>query len=248
MPTDILTIETPSGTVCATAQAQGDDAYLFALGGALRGCLYVTGAHHPSDWDQFTALRVSLGSVDVLGAIAPADSLPRYRGSSTGYRGSLLHSWTGGAGSAPQSVLSPLESVSGRAPSPKIRQTLALVLRACAEHVAHRPDLPRLLDAARTRETPGLLRFLTWSVRHSEATAEQYERDAVAYHRDARAAVTGWWTTARWLAADWHPVTAVLLMSYRGSLAHRANFLPAWAELAKRAASEERRRSLRINS
>ncbi|MFF3617301.1 hypothetical protein [Streptomyces sp. NPDC002580] len=186
MPTGILTIKTPSRTV--------------------RGCLYVTGTHHPSDWDQFTALRVSLGSVDVMGAIAPADSLP---GQPAAQLDGLPR-----LGASVGAV--PLESVSGRAPSPKIRQTLALVLRACAEQVAHRPDLPRLLDAARTRETPGLLRFLTWSVRHSEAAAEQYEREAVAYRRDARAAVTAWWTAARWLAADWHPVTAVLLMSYRG--------------------------------
>lgn len=244
----VLTVSTPSSVVHATPQKEGDDAVVFALGGALRGYVHVIGTHHPSDWDQFTALRASLGSVDVMQTIAPADSLPRRRGSTTGYTGSLLHSWTAGAVADARSVQSTVESVAGRAPTPQMRETLALVLRACVDEVAHRPGLSRLLVAARRRETPSLLRFLTWSLRHGEAEAARYEHDVRTHRREARAAVRAWWGAARWFTVAPHPVLALLLSDYRGSLAHRADYLPAYAKIAEDMGREERARLDRVRS
>ncbi|WP_208782823.1 hypothetical protein [Streptomyces griseorubiginosus] len=244
MTADILTIDTPSGTVRATAQSRGKDSVVYALGGALRGCVHVTGTHHPRHWDQFTALRVSLGSVNAMEATAPAESLPRRRGSATGYTGGLVR-WTDAHYPYQHVTLTPVESTAGNAPSLTTGETLALVMRACAEDVAHRPGLHRLLDASRERETPGLLRFLTWSMRKGEAEAACFERKAQAHRRDAHTAVSSWWTAARWLTARPHPALALVLMDYPGSLARRADYLPACAE---RAAHEERDRIGRLRS
>ncbi|MFD9284624.1 hypothetical protein ACFWD7_46655 [Streptomyces mirabilis] len=245
MPADILTVETPSGTVRATAEARGADAVVYALGGALRGCVHVTGTHHPRRWDQFTALRASLGSVNAMEAGAPAESLPRRRGSATGYTGSLVR-WpdTDDPRSPATHSLSPVESAAGNAPSPATGELLALVLRACAEDVAHRPGLADLLDAARRRETPSLLRFLAWARRRGDAEASRYERDAQAYRRDARATVTGWWMAARWLTAPAHPAVALLLKSHE----HRAACLLRYAEDTERAGREERQRVSRLDT
>ncbi|WP_069757763.1 hypothetical protein [Streptomyces sp. LUP47B] len=247
MTADILTIDTPSGTVRATAQPQGKDAVVYALTGALRGWVHVTGTHHPRHWDQFTVLRVSLGSVNAMEAVAPAESLPRRRGSATGYTGGLMW-WTDVDDPYQQTKMTPVESTAGNAPSPRTGETLALVMRACAEDVAHRSDLHRLLDASRERETPGLLRFLDWSMRKGEAEAASFERKAQAHRRDARTAVSSWWTAARLLTALPDPVLALVLMDYRGSLARRADYLPAYAEYAERAAREERDRAARIGA
>ncbi|SEC14660.1 hypothetical protein SAMN05216489_00004 [Streptomyces sp. 3213] len=247
MTAGILTIVTPSGTVRATAQVRGEDTVLYALTGALRGFVHVTGTHHPRRWDQFTALRVSLGSVNAMDAIAPAESLPRRRGSSTGYTGGLVR-WTDDDYPYQHATTTLLESTAGNAPSAATGETLVWVMRACAEEVARRPDLHRLLDASRKRETPGLLRFLDWSMRRGEAEAAGFERKAQALRRDARTAVSSWWTAARWLTARPHPVLALVLMDYRGSLARRADYLPAHAEYTERAAREERDRVGRIRT
>ncbi|MFE9687512.1 hypothetical protein [Streptomyces sp. NPDC006285] len=247
MTADILTIDTPSGTVRATARSRGKDAVVYALTGALRGSVHVTGTHHPRHWNQFTALRVSLGSANAMEATAPAESLPRRRGSATGYTGGLVR-WTDAEYPYQHASTTPVESAAGNAPSPTTGETLALVMRACAEDVAHRLDLHRLLDASRERETPGLLRFLDWSMRKGEAEAACFESKAQTHRRDARNAVSNWWTAARWLTARPHPVLALVLMNYRGSLAHRADYLPGYAEYAERAAREERDRVGRIRT
>ena len=220
---------------------------MYALTGALRGCVHVAGTHHPRHWDQFTALRVSLGSVNAMEATAPAESLPRRRGSATSYTGGLVR-WTDADSPYQHAAMTPVESTAGNAPSPTTGEILALVMRACAEDVAHRPDLPRLLDASRERETPGLLRFLDWSMRRGEAEAACFERKAQAHRRDARTAVSSWWTAARWLTARPHPVLILVLMDYQGSLARRADYLPAYAEYAERAAREERDRVGRLRA
>ncbi|MFJ9381440.1 hypothetical protein [Streptomyces sp. NPDC101455] len=241
MTADILTIDTPSGTVRAAAQPRGEDAVVYALTGALRGFVHVAGTHHPRRWDQFTALRVSLGSVNAMDATAPAESLPRRRGSATGYTGGLVR-WTDDDYPYQHTATTPVESTAGNAPSAATGEALAAVMRACAEDVAHRPDLHRLLDASRERETPRLLRFLDWSMRRGEAEAACFERKAQADRRDARTAVSSWWTAARWLTARPHPVLALVLMNYPGSLARRADYLPAYADYAERTACEERDR------
>ncbi|MCH5677941.1 hypothetical protein [Streptomyces gilvus] len=247
MTADILTIDTLCGTVRATAQSRGKDSVVYALAGTLRGCVHVTGTHHPRHWDQFTALRVSLGSVNAMEATAPAESLPRRRGSATGYTGGLVR-WTDAHYPYQHTTTTPVESTAGRDPSPATGEALTLVMRACAEDVAHRPQLHRLLDASRERETPGLLRFLTWSMRRGEAEAACFERKAQTLRRDARTAVSGWWTAARWLTARPHPILALVLMNYPGSLAHRADYLPGYAEYAERAAHEERDRVGRLRT
>ncbi|MFD3381344.1 MULTISPECIES: hypothetical protein [unclassified Streptomyces] len=207
----------------------------------------MTGTHHPRDWDRVTALRVSLGSVNAMEATAPTESLPRRRGSATGYTGGLLL-WTDADCPYQHAAMTTVESTAGNAPPPTTRETLAVVMRACAEDVAQRPDLHHLLDASRERETPGLLRFLNWSMRKGEAEAACFESKAQAHRRDARTAVSSWWTAARWLSARPHPVLTLVLMNYRGSLAHRADYLSAYAEYAERAAREERDRAGRIRT
>ncbi|MFF3249408.1 hypothetical protein ACFYWY_38170 [Streptomyces sp. NPDC002870] len=89
MTSPSLTIETPAGTVRATAGHRQDDAVVFELSGAMRGSVHVTGTHHPHYWDQFTAVRACLGPVNAFQATAPDDALPRLARSRTGYRGSL---------------------------------------------------------------------------------------------------------------------------------------------------------------
>ncbi|MCW8103540.1 hypothetical protein [Streptomyces tauricus] len=239
MTTEILTIDTPSGTVRATAHPQGEDAVVYTLTGALRGYVHVTGTHHPRHWDRFIALRVSLGCVNAMEAAAPFESLPRRRGSSTGYTGCLTQ-WTDDSYPYQHTSMFSPTSTAGNEPSPATGRILAVVMRACAEDVAQRPGLDRLLDASRKRETPGLLRFLDWSIRWREAEAASFERKAATYRRDLGSAVSSWWTAARWFTARPDPVLAVLLMNYPQSLAHRADYLPAWVEDAERIAREER--------
>ncbi|MFI1445226.1 hypothetical protein [Streptomyces fructofermentans] len=247
MSVDILTIDTPSGTVRATAQPRGTDAVVYAVTGALRGWVHVTGTHHPRRWDQFTALRVSLGSVNAMEATAPGESLPRRRGSATGYTGGLVR-WTDSDYPYQHTAMTPVESAAGNAPARRMAKTLALVMQACAEDVAHGPNLHRLLDASRERETPGLLRFLDWSMRRGKAEAAGLERKAQDNRRNARVAVSNWWTAARWLTARPHPVLMLVLMNYRGSFARRADYMPAYAEYAERAAREERDRVGRLRN
>ncbi|MGW1527892.1 hypothetical protein [Streptomyces sp. NPDC002159] len=72
-----LTVDTPAGTVRATAGPREADAVVFELSGAMRGSVHVTGTHHPHRWDQFTAVRACLGPVNAFQATAPDDDLPR---------------------------------------------------------------------------------------------------------------------------------------------------------------------------
>ena len=89
MTSPSLTVDTPAGTVRATAGPRQDDAVVFELGGAMRGSVHVTGTHHPHHWDQFTAVRACLGPVNAYQTTAPDEDLPRLARSRTGYRGSL---------------------------------------------------------------------------------------------------------------------------------------------------------------
>ncbi|MGW1529516.1 hypothetical protein [Streptomyces sp. NPDC002159] len=152
-----LTIDTPAGTVRATAGPREADAVLFELSGAMRGSGHVTGTHHPHHWDQFTAVRACLGPVNAFQATAPAAARPkphrRYRGSLALYNDETTH--------RPQVTVYPMKSATGHDPSQKTAAALTAVLRACAAHVAQREDLPAILQLSRQRDAPALLRFLT---------------------------------------------------------------------------------------
>ncbi|MFI8169725.1 hypothetical protein ACIGAN_25660 [Streptomyces sp. NPDC085931] len=220
-----LTVETPAGRVHATAGPLQDDAIVFELGGAMRGSVYVTGTHDPHHWDRFTAVRACLGPVNSFRDTAPAEDLPRLARSRTGYRGSLTlyrddlnH---------PQVAVYPMESAAGHEPSPKTEATLTAVLRGCAEHVAQREDLFVILEGARRRDTPAMLRFLTWSVAHHQAEAARLEDQARAAMPARRAAVAAWWTAARWFIACPHPALLLVLADYPGSLS-RAVAVEQW--------------------
>ncbi|MFG2691642.1 hypothetical protein ACGFWG_36705 [Streptomyces sp. NPDC048405] len=178
MNRDSLTVATPAGTVHATAGLRRGDAVVFELGGAMRGSVHVTGTHHPQHWDRFTAVRACLGPVNAYQTTAPDDALPRLARGSSGYRGSL-RLYTDVVG-RPQVSVYPMETAAGHEPSPKTAATLTAVLRACAEHLMQREDLPAILTASRERDTPALLRFLDWSVTHHQAEAAHLEAEARA--------------------------------------------------------------------
>ncbi|WP_415940219.1 hypothetical protein [Streptomyces sp. 039-1] len=74
-----LSVETPAGTVHATARPRDHDSVVFDLSGAMRGCIHVTGTHHVRHWDQFTAVRACLGPVNAFQEAKPApdETLPR---------------------------------------------------------------------------------------------------------------------------------------------------------------------------
>ncbi|MFE9769804.1 hypothetical protein ACFYPC_35670 [Streptomyces sp. NPDC005808] len=215
-----LTVETPAGTVSATARPREKDSVVFDLGGAMRGSVHVTGTHHVRHWDQFTAVRACLGPVNAFQETepAPAETLPRLAHSRTGYRGSLTL-YRDAPADRPQLSAYPAESTAGHEPSPKTAATLTAVLRACAEHVEQRPDFPQILTASRERDTPAMLRFLTWSADYHRGAAARLEGKARASRPALRAAVTAWWTAARWFTARPHPAVLIMLANLDGSLA-----------------------------
>jgi hypothetical protein len=149
MNRDSLTIETPAGTVHATAGPRSGDAVVFELAGAMRGSVHVTGTHHPQHWHRFTAVRACLGPVNAYQTTAPDDALPRLARGHSGYRGSLT--LYPGAADRPEVSVYPMETAAGHEPSPKTAATLTAVLRACAEHVMRQGPArhPHRLPAAR---------------------------------------------------------------------------------------------------
>ncbi|MET7746487.1 hypothetical protein [Streptomyces sp. NPDC005385] len=223
-----LSVETPAGTVHATARPREHNSVVFDLGGVMRGCIHVTGTHHVRHWDQFTAVRACLGPVNAFQEAKPApdETLPRLARSRTGYQGSLTL-YRDAPADRPQVSVYPMESVAGYKPSPRTAETLTAVLRACAEHVEQRADFPQLCTAARERDTPALLRFLTWSADYHRSSAARLESQARAARPALRAAVTAWWTVARWFTAQPHPVLLLILANRDGSLARDVD-VQAW--------------------
>ncbi|MET7889321.1 hypothetical protein ABZU45_40560 [Streptomyces avermitilis] len=184
----------------------------------MRGSVHVTGTHHVRHWDQFTAARACLGPVNAFEDTAPAEALPRLARSRTGYRGSLTL-YRDAPADRPQVSVYPMKSATGHEPSPKTAETLTAVLRACAEHVEQRTDFPQILTASRERDTPKLLRFLTRSADYHRSAAARLEGKARASRPALRAAVTAWWTVARWFTTQPHPVLLLMLANRDGSLA-----------------------------
>ncbi|KMS74287.1 hypothetical protein ACM01_15445 [Streptomyces viridochromogenes] len=251
MTSPILTIDTPAGPVRATAGPREDDAVVFELGGAMRGSVHVTGTTDPHRWDQFTAIRACLGPVNAFKTTAPDDALPRLARSRTGYRGSLTLYRDNI--DRPEVSVHPLLSAADHPPSEKTAAVLTAVLRGCAEHVEQRADLPAILEASRQRDTPGLLRFLTWSASYHQDEAARLEREACAAHPARRAAVAAWWTVAQWFLASPHPVLLLMLadLPYSvlpNSLARTVDVKQWWAPYCVDAAADERERARRAQA
>jgi hypothetical protein len=247
MPTtDALTIETPTGTVRATAGPRSNGAIVFELHGAMHGSVHVTGVQHPRRWDQFTAVRACLGPVDAFETTAPDDALPRLSRGRTGYHGSLTR-YAADYGDHTEVSVYPPTTAAGNEPTPKTAATLTAVLRACADAVAQRDDLPLILDAARLRKTPGLLRFLSWAAANCDAHAVRCAAQSQAARQELKTAMTLWWTIVRFFTAHPHPVLLPLLVDDYGTLARRLHVLvwegPYYAERAaeERALSEKYR-------
>ncbi|MER5602362.1 hypothetical protein ABT085_35520, partial [Streptomyces sp. NPDC002265] len=133
------------------------------------------------------------------------------------------------------------------APEPA-RQTLTAILRACAGDYAARNDFPSLQHAARRHDTPQLLKWLDAMISHAEQEQARRLEEAEAHRVQAARTLTAWWTLARWFTARPHPVLALLLAPGRESLAHRAEYLPKWAEISTRAAAEEGQRLALLRS
>ncbi|MFE7077122.1 hypothetical protein ACFU96_44260 [Streptomyces sp. NPDC057620] len=238
-----LTVATPAGTVHATARPRENDAVVFDLGGAMRGTVHATGTHHVRHWDQFTAIRTCLGPVNAYQDSEPAsDMLPRLARSRTGYHGSLIL-YRDSPDSRPQVSVRALESVAGNKPSPRTAMALTAVLRACAEHLEQHTDFSEILAAARERDTPALLRFLTWSVDYHRAEAARLEAAARASRPALRAAVTAWWTVAQWFTACPHPVLLLVLANQKGSLARAVDVQEWWGPYCLTAAADEHDRA-----
>lgn len=164
--------------------------------------------------------------------------MPRLARSRTGYRGSLTL-YPDGYADRPEITVSPMESAAGHEPSQQTAATLTAVLHACAAHVAQRDDLPVILTASRQRDTPALLRFLTWSAAHHLAEVARLEREARAAHPARRAAVAAWWTVARWFTACPHPVLLLMLADLPESLARTVDVKQWWAPYCLTEAARE---------
>ncbi|MGW0770724.1 hypothetical protein [Streptomyces sp. NPDC002676] len=121
-------------------------------------------------------------------------------------------------------------------------QTLTAILRACAGDYAARSDFPSLQHAARHRDTPQLLKGLDAMISHAERAQARWLEEAEAHRAEAARSLAAWWTLARWFTDRPHPVLALLLAPDRESLAHRAKYLPKWAEISRGAADAEGRR------
>ncbi|KAF2774840.1 hypothetical protein [Streptomyces sp. OM5714] len=245
MTSPILTIDTPAGPVRATAgPLDADaDAVVFELGGAMRGSVHVTGTTDPHHWDQFTAVRACLGPVNAFKTTAPDEDLPRLARGRTGYHGSLTL-YRDSTGRPGVSVY-PLSSAADHPPSEKTEAVLTAVLRGCAEHVAQRADLPAILEASRQRDTPGLLRFLTWCASYHQAEAVRLEREARTALPERKAAEASWRTAARWLSFSPDPVLLLMLADRPDSLTQKIRGLQWWAPYCVSAAAEEHERARR---
>ncbi|MET9462214.1 hypothetical protein ABZY05_45650 [Streptomyces canus] len=102
-------------------------------------------------------------------------------------------------------------SAADHSPSEKTAAVLTAVpLRGCAEHVTQRADLPAILEASR-HDTPGLLRFLTWSASYHQAEAVRLEREARTALPALKAAEAAWRTAVQWVTLCPHPVLLLML-------------------------------------
>ncbi|SNX88665.1 hypothetical protein SAMN06272735_9155 [Streptomyces sp. TLI_55] len=235
----MITIATPSGTVRAvSAEADATGAVRYHLTGAATGTVHVTATSSPARWDQFDAVRATLGSASAREW--PAEPLVRIRGRA--YWGTTVRVLARSADVPWGWLAGDLKDTADRPAPLQASQTLTAILRACASHYAARSDFPSLQHTARRHDTPQLLTWLDAMITHSERAQARWLQEAETYRVQATRTLAAWWTLARWFTAYPHPVLALLLASGRESLAHRAEYLPKWAEISTRAAEDEGRR------
>ncbi|NUK21645.1 hypothetical protein [Streptomyces lunaelactis] len=236
----MITIATPPGTVRAVpSEADAAGAVRYNLTGAATGTVHVTATSSPARWDQFDAVRASLGSACAVREL-PAEPLVRIRGRA--YQGSTVRVLAHSAGVPWGWLERDLTDTDDRPAPPQASKTLTTILRACAGHYAARSDFARLQHAARRHDAPQLLKWLDAMISHAERAQARWLDEAETHRVQAARSMAAWWTLARWFTARPHPVLALLLVPDRESLAHRAEYLPKWAEISAGAAEDEGRR------
>lgn len=223
---DILTA---SGTVhAAPSEPDLSGAVRYALSGAVTGTVHVVCSHDPYQWDDFRALRISLGSENGVQAF-PTEPLPRIRGRA--YTGVMARRLPTPADDPRGCFLNGrLTDTAERDAPPQAAATLHTVMRTCGEHYASRRDLPELQRLARWRETPKLRAWLESMISEDRAQIARYEHEEHAHRQAARQCVHAWWFLARLFAQAPSPLLAYLLGDHRDSLAHRSRYLPLWAD------------------
>ncbi|MGW7410171.1 hypothetical protein ACWGI9_41965 [Streptomyces sp. NPDC054833] len=102
--------------------------------------------------------------------------------------------------------------------------------------------MAHLQHAARRHDTPQLLKWLDAMISPAERAQARRLEEADAHRFQAARGPGAGWTLACWFADRPHPVLALLPAPIRESLAHRAEYLPKWAEISRSAANEEDRR------
>ncbi|MEV5850378.1 hypothetical protein AB0M32_51335 [Streptomyces sp. NPDC051985] len=235
----MITIATPSGTVRAVpSEADAAGAVRYCLTGAASGTVHVTATSSPARWDRFDAVRATIGSISAREW--PAEPLVRIRGRA--YQGNQVRVLAHSADVPWGWLERDLTDTNDRPAPAQASQTLTAVLRACASDYAARSDFPSLQCAARRHDTPLLLGWLDAMISRAERLQARWLEEAAAQRAQAARSLAAWWTLARWCADRPHPVLVLLLVADRESLAHRAEYLPKWAEISRRAADEEGRR------
>ncbi|GAA0611218.1 hypothetical protein [Streptomyces crystallinus] len=237
----MFSIDTASGTVpAAPSEPDPSGAVRYALTGAVTGTVHVVASHDPRQWDDFRALRISLGSENGIHAL-PTEPLPRIRGRS--YTGVMTRRLTVPADAGDGCFINGrLADSADRDAPPQASTTLHTVMHGCGEHYAARPDLPELQRLARWRETPKLRAWLESMITTDQAHISRDEREAQQHHRSARMCIQAWWFLARLFTEQPSPLLAYLLGNHPDSVAHRASYLPLWADISARNAADTRRR------
>ncbi|MFD9791313.1 hypothetical protein ACFWXK_10205 [Streptomyces sp. NPDC059070] len=237
----MFSIDTASGTVRAAAtEPDPSGAVRYALTGAVTGTVHVVASHDPRQWDDFRALRISLGSENGIHAL-PSEPLPRIRGRA--YTGVMTRRLAVPADAGDGCFINGrLADSAERDAPPQASTTLHTVMRSCGEHYAARRDLPKLQRLARWRETPKLCAWLESMITTDQAHISRAEREAQQHRRAARMCIKGWWFLARLFTEQPSPLLAYLLGNHPDSLAHRAHCLPLWADISAQSAIDTRRR------
>ncbi|MEV6796531.1 hypothetical protein AB0M87_32125 [Streptomyces sp. NPDC051320] len=206
----------------------------------MRGTVHVCPTHRPHQWDDFRALRISLGSANALHEF-PAEPLPRIRGRA--FTGCLIRELAHPADD-PEGWHQPwaLQDLQDREATPRMSGTLRAVMLGCGADYEARSDLGAMLRLARRLETPRLRAWLAPMITHAESEVRRYEQKAQQARAEGRRSLQGWWLLARMGGATQPSPLLALLLTYRkDGLAHRATWSPLWAVDLDGFAANERR-------